>query len=293
MINMAKPQNTFENKIHGRIDFPYTVYMGRLPEFLRNFPLHWHDEFELIWIQSGNGYFRVLSQEFLCKENDILIIPPGTIHSIRQNENEFCAYFNILFKFSLLEQDEKSVTFQKYFKPFYDATNFTACTRAGEKLNEMLLPEIKYLVESRHDQIENKELIIKSRLFTIMGTLQTALISPSPKSEDKMLGLERLKPLLLYISENYENDISIDDAAQMSSMSTTYFMKFFKKRLGITFVNYLNQVRLEHAQLFLKTTDMNISEICEKCGFHNFSYFIRAFKTAFGCTPKEFRRRKQ
>lgn len=290
---MSKLQNTYENKIHGRIDFPYIIYSGRLPEFLRYFPLHWHDEFELIWIKSGKGYFRVLSQEFLCETDDIIIIPPGAIHSIRQMDDEVCIYYNILFKFSLLEQDEKSFTYQKYFKPFMEAANFISCARSGKPLNKSLLPDIKFLIDNRREHLENKELIIKSRLFMIMSNLQSALISSSSENEAKMLGLERLKPILQYVSDNYGTDISIEDAAEMASMSPTYFMKFFKKRLGITFVNYLNQVRLENAQLFLKTSDMNISEICEKCGFHNFSYFIRTFKSALGCTPKDFRKRKE
>lgn len=286
---MKKEDCKYEKKIHGRIDFPYTVYMGRLPEFLRNFPLHWHDEFEIIWIERGEGYFRVLSQEFLCKKNDIVIIPPGCMHSIRQKDEENCWYFNILFKFELLEADESSLTFQKYFKPFLETQSFIECIRAGQDLNELLLPHIVYLVENRKQKFENQELLIKSHLFTIMNTLQGVFLKNSQKSQGKSHNIERLKPLIGYISQHYENDLSVADAAEMISMSPNYFMKYFKKTLGISFVNYLNQVRLEHAQMFLKNSSLNISEICEKCGFHNFSYFIRSFKKAFGITPKKYR----
>ena len=285
---MEKEFKQFENKVHGRIDFPYAVYMGLLPEFLRTFPLHWHQEFEIIWIKSGQGYFRVQSQEFLCSQDDILIIPPGVIHSIRQKDDQPCAYFNILFKFSLLENDIKSPVYQTFFNPFENSPVFTPVTRKGEELNQKIIENIKFLVETRRDPFEKAALVIKSRLFLIMNELHTAPSKIPSKNKTKLSSIERLKPLLIYISENYESDISVEKAAEMTSLSPSHFMKFFKASLGITFVNYLNQVRIENAQILLKNSDLNVSEICEKCGFHNLSYFIRTFKKAYGVTPKKY-----
>ena len=75
--------------------------MGKIPEFLRSFPLHWHEEFEIIWIESGSACFQVNSEHYFCSKGDILVIPPNCIHDIKQHENECAGYFNILFKFQL------------------------------------------------------------------------------------------------------------------------------------------------------------------------------------------------
>lgn len=91
------------------------------------------------------------------------------------------------------------------------------------------------------------------------------------------------------ISEKYAQDITVDDAANLCAMSQTYFMKFFKKMTGMTFVEYLTSVRMEQAQRLLKTSSDSVSQIAEECGFHNFSYFIRSFKKHFGVTPNQAR----
>ena len=113
-----------------------------------------------------------------------------------------------------------------------------------------------------------------------------ATVSPLPAESKKNVSqISRLKPLLKYTSENFSKDISINQAAEMCNLSPSHFMKFFKKMTGITFINYLNLLRLEKAQVLLKSTDLTVSEVAEQVGFHNFSYFIRSFHSQYGTTP--------
>lgn len=286
-----KRTDIHETKIHGRIDFPYIVYMGKIPEFLRSFPLHWHEEFEIIMIKSGTGYFHVLTENYICNAGDILIIPPNLVHDIRQKDSETMEYFNILFKFQLLEPDENSTTYQKYFAKFMQDNFFTVHLRYGTELNSRIQPEIEYLIENRHEKYETQELMIKSKLFQILHHLQNA-VSPLPAESRKNANqISRLKPLLKYTADNFSTDISIEQAAEICNLSPSHFMKFFKKITGITFISYLNLLRLEKAQSLLKNTDLTVLEIAEKVGFHNFSYFIRSFRSQYGTTPGKLQKK--
>lgn len=277
--------NIHETKIHGRIDFPYIVYLGKIPDFLKSFPLHWHEEFEIIMIKSGTGNFRILTENYTCNAGDILVIPPNLVHAIHQKDSEIMEYFNILFKFQLLEPDENSTTYQKYFAKFLQNNFFTVHLRYGTELNSKIRSEIEYLIDNRHEKYETQELMIKSKLFKIIHYLQ-AIVSPLPAESKKNVSqISRLKPLLKYTSENFSKDISINQAAEICNLSPSHFMKFFKKMTGITFVNYLNLLRLEKAQVLLKSTDLTVSEVAEQVGFHNFSYFIRSFHSQYGTTP--------
>lgn len=284
-------KNVFrETKIHGRLDFPYIVYMGKIPDFLRTYPLHWHEEFEIIWIQEGCGNFQVLSQNFLCSSGDILVIPPNCIHDMKQFNSEKVIYFNILFKFQLLEQNENSNCYKKYFQPFLEDNNFQTYLKNGSPINQRLTPLIKNLVEHRKEKYETQELMVKAKLFEIMFDLQETILTHSLKVQKNNSQIARLKPILKHISENFDQDISVESAAELCAMSPTYFMKFFKKITGVTFVTYLNQVRLENAQTLLRTTNLSVSQIAENCGFRNFSYFIRTFKKLYGKTPNNYRK---
>jgi AraC-like DNA-binding protein len=100
---------------------------------------------------------------------------------------------------------------------------------------------------------------------------------------------EKIKTTLNYIHENYMNDIHISDIANTCNLSQYYFMKFFKKHLGITCTEYVNVYRLDIASKLLNTTDKSITEISFETGFNSVSYFNKFFKEKFKVTPKEFR----
>lgn len=107
-----------ETKIHGTIDFPYIVYHGKIPDFMQSYPLHFHDEAEIIYITKGCAKITVWSNTYHVQEGDIAILMPHVIHSMEQLGSSYAEYFNIVFHFSLLEKSEESICYEKYLKPF-------------------------------------------------------------------------------------------------------------------------------------------------------------------------------
>ena len=92
-----------------------------------------------------------------------------------------------------------------------------------------------------------------------------------------------------YISENYSNeDISMRSVAEAVSLSPAYFSSLFKKSAGISFVDYLNGLRISKAKELLCRTSMQISEIAYSVGFRDYRYFGQIFKKHTGKTPREF-----
>ena len=69
-----------ETKLHGIIAFPYSVYRQRIPEWICSFPLHWHDDFELIYCATGQVQVTLWGQAHTLSSNDLIIILPHAVH---------------------------------------------------------------------------------------------------------------------------------------------------------------------------------------------------------------------
>ncbi|HEY0826685.1 MAG TPA: response regulator [Bacilli bacterium] len=95
---------------------------------------------------------------------------------------------------------------------------------------------------------------------------------------------------LHYIHENYYKDITVKQMADFVAMGENYLSGLFKKKTGKNMIHYLHEVRIKHAQRYLKESDLTISVIGEKVGFANDNYFIKIFKRLTNLTPNEFRK---
>ena len=100
---------------------------------------------------------------------------------------------------------------------------------------------------------------------------------------------ELLQPALEYISTHYDENISIDDLAAISAISSTHLIRIFRKSLGLTPHEYILLYRLKQSKRFLVSTNDSVERIAERCGFNSASHFARAFKKTNHMTPKEFR----
>ena len=99
-----------------------------------------------------------------------------------------------------------------------------------------------------------------------------------------------LNPVLDYIGRNYSERISLETAAELAGMSPAYFSATFSRVCGVTFVDYVNSVRIEKAKALLRTTSDRIQEIGERVGFRDNTYFCRVFRKFTGMSPASWRR---
>lgn len=102
-------------------------------------------------------------------------------------------------------------------------------------------------------------------------------------------GQNQFPELLQYIQNNICEPMNLGDIAQRFSFNYTYCSELFKKNLGVSFVQYLTQLRLNSACQLLTQTDLPAAEIAQRCGFGDVRVFFSAFKKRFGSTPAQFR----
>lgn len=278
-----------ETKTHGTQAFPYAVYKGNIPDYIKSFPLHWHDELEIIYVESGRGTVTVGSKRYDVGDGDIVVVLPQTIHSIEQYQDRRMEYFNILFDFSLLTYSTNDVCYEKYFKPLYNHTKQPpSLMECDSEHNAALLKNVKYLIANRKNAA-NDELMIISNLFELMHKLNAMSVAASSAELSLKNNYDKLKNLLVYVRSHYDREISIAEAAEICWFSPSHFMKLFKDMTGKGFTQYLIDYRLEIAAARLADSRDKIIDVAQAVGFNNTSYFSRAFFDKYGVTPSAYR----
>ena len=132
--------------------------------------------------------------------------------------------------------------------------------------------------------------MIKSNLFLLLHYINQYSDAVTNDNSSLQLSYSRLKIALYYVQKIYDREISIRQAAEQCGFSESHFMKLFKEFTGMSFNAYLVNYRLDLAAKQLSETDSKVIDIAENCGFHNHSYFTRAFQKKHQKTPIEYRK---
>ena len=102
---------------------------------------------------------------------------------------------------------------------------------------------------------------------------------------------EKIRSIIDYINAHYQEDLNIDQLAGICGYSSTHFMNFFKKHLGVSCIEYLIQFRLRKAAELLQHSNLSVLEISSQAGFNNLSNFNRQFKKYYQMTPSQYRKK--
>ena len=105
------------------------------------------------------------------------------------------------------------------------------------------------------------------------------------------LTINRIHQVIAYVEQNFRNHVSLEEIAAQLGFSKEYFCRFFKKNLGLSFLQYVNEIRISYIYYDLLHTDLSVLEIMEKNGFTNQKLFNQMFKKIYGCTPTEARKK--
>lgn len=160
---------------------------------------------------------------------------------------------------------------------------------------EVLSHALRSAIQRLDHAKQNSEYV--SKLKREISILQQTATNQDMDSNEAMDDLENCHRAVLksikYIEENYNQDISMEEAAGAVFMNPAYFSQLFKREVGIGFKEYLTNYRIEKAKLLLKQPFLKINDVANLVGYRDIGYFGRIFKARTGYTPSEYKETKE
>lgn len=280
-----------ENITHGNFILPFSTYHGEISEGFSLIPIHWHQEIEITIIKSGKAEYKIDLNSYILEEGDLLIIKPLSLHSVKQLNDITMLWSTIVFNLNMLNSAVTDGCLIKYFAPILNNEHqLPIIIKKKTEGYDELLTTLKRIFSCYDLKEIAFELELKSLLFHFFSILYKYDLIV--KSKSAILSNDvtiKIKNILNYIQKNYMYELSIKDIASTCNFSEYHFMRFFKKHIGMTCIEYINTYRLEVASKLLDTTAKSIMDISFEVGFNNVSYFNKIFKNRYQLTPKEFR----
>ncbi len=227
----------------------------------------------------------------LCA-GDLVVLLPHVVHSIEPGGSDSGEYFNIMFHPSLFQGSEGDLCYDKYVVPFLNGKKTLDCYYPADScFNQTVTPCVQSMLQHRRESYTTCELMIKSNLFFLLHSMIAQSTDAANDHNTLQLSYSRLKNALYYVQKSYDHDITIQEAASQCGFSESHFMKLFKEFTGMSFNAYLVNYRLELSAKQLAETNLKVIDIMENCGFHNQSYFTRAFHRKYHMTPLKYRKK--
>lgn len=270
----------YENKKRGTFDFPIELYYVDASSPRYQMPLHWHFEYELILIMQGHFYLSVDGKDYQMSAGDCAWIGDGVVHGGIPND---CIYECVVFDLGTLLHDTP-VCARSAAEFMADERGCTGVFKKGSRQAELA----DMLFDSMEREQKGYEWTTVGLMWQLMGSL-IGLKTTSDSVPKKRRQIIRLKNVLAYIRDNYENTVTLQELAEVADMAPRYFCRAFSSMTGKTPIEYLNYYRIEQAGERLLLTDDSVTEIALSCGFNDMSYFSKTFAKYKGVCPTAFR----
>ncbi|WP_298930726.1 AraC family transcriptional regulator [uncultured Allomuricauda sp.] len=247
---------------------------------------HYHPEMELVYIKGGSGKRQIGSHVSYFRDGDLILIGSNLPHCgftdrLTGNKSETLVHMKADFLGSDFFDIPEMKNIQKLFEvakggiAFFGKTK----TKVGEKME---------ILEYQTDF---------QRLLSILNILNQLAISEEIKvlngegfsMETEVKDNDRINIVFNHVKANFKEDISLDEIANIVSMTVPSFCRYFKKITNKTFTQFVNEYRLVHASKLLAEQPISITQVCYDSGFNNFSHFNKSFKAFTGQNPSEYR----
>ena len=235
---------------------------------------NWHENVELLYITSGRAVVTVNSVRHELSAGEVAIINSNHIHDIYAPEDMHFYCLIIDRSFCLSNHiDTNDISFT------------TAVGDAG------LCGLLDSFVREYNTDGQYRILSLRSIGLAILSLICSRYSLLDANDESNTPLMTSVKRVLGYIHANSQEQITLDEVAELAGFSKFYFAREFRRITGYTVIDYVNNLRCKRARLLLLENKMSISAIAKECGFQNVSYFTRTFRRIEGELPSEYRRR--
>ena len=279
-----------ELKQHGNEQFPFLVSYQKLSEYESgSFMWHWHPEIEITYVQKGTMCYKVNHMVYHLKEGDIVFNNSGALHSGTMENQKDCAYIPVTFDSRLIYGFFQSTVNSKYVDPVIQDSMLPAiCIDQSEPWHKPFREYLLRIIDLDEKKPDFYELDITICLQSMWRLLLEHITYEPQASRENSLEYDRIKKILSYIEENYQNKITLNDIAGHIHLCESECTRLFKRHMNSTLFAFLQEYRIERSLEFLQD-DQPVSAVADKAGFSDPNYYSKVFAKIKGCSPREYR----
>lgn len=229
--------------------------------------MHYHTSYELYYLEAGSREYFVEDKFFFVSAGDFILIAPNKFH---RTGGAYSLRTIVGFTYDFLTETYTPNAIKSLVKCFDQIL-----ISPPESMQEELKGLLKTLAECTNQTD-----------FSInLGTLLQKLSKCTPDTSYD----ERISSIIKYINKHFSEIHSIEQIAEKMHVSKHHLCRVFKSSMGITLIDYLNNIKIKNACTFLEASDRDILEISQLCGFNSAAYFSNVFKKITGESPLKYR----
>jgi len=228
-------------------------------------PLH-----GFLYILKGQAEYTTFNNNIIIvKENDIMYLPKYCKYCSKVSATRSCSY--IIVNMDIIDNNGSEIFF---------TNDLSIILNAGNSYYQNIFKEINntYIIGGVSSKIKCKYLVYEMLYHLSLDLYKNELM------ENKFL---KIYPGILFLEENYNQNITVKDLANACHLSVSHFRKLFSEYFGMSPIKYINNIRIKKACELLKSGLYTVGEASEKTGFNSVYYFSRTFKKVIGINPKE------
>ncbi|MGN7759872.1 helix-turn-helix domain-containing protein [Paenibacillus sp. 22594] len=236
------------------------------------------DYSKFYFICEGEGWLKIGEQEYYPQPGELYLMPEGVKQSYScissQPFHKYWCHFSVragdMSLFKILELSH-------------------VCSTVDLDIVKEMFSSIVFHAKSSEIYAQ---LLAKSKLMELFAYYLSKL-DLNEITLKNLTSVEKLTKILNHIEANIEQNITVHELAEIAHMHPNYFIRLFKKQLGVPPIQYITRKKIEKAKELLTATTSTISEIAEQLGFSDLFYFSKQFKKNAGLTPTDFRKQMQ
>ena len=289
MQSVSTGADLYEEKEHGVAEFPLEFNIDDTRNYLnQDINWHWHNEFELIYIQEGSVTCHINQTAYTLAAGEGMMINSGALH--RFTSGHYGIITNSIFSSVFLAASD-SLIYRKYIMPLEKSDKACVVFREDGAWQSRILSLLDTLF-AKLSEPERNELWIRNQVSEVWLLMMENLNREELREKETAGGNNAgrvLQIMMQYIQTHYELPITLADIAGAGNISKNTALRYFREQIRISPVEYLIQYRIRMACKMLRETSEKIAYISVCAGYDNISYFNRSFKKYVGKTPMQYR----
>ncbi|WP_422360144.1 AraC family transcriptional regulator [Reichenbachiella sp.] len=277
------------NNTEGIVDAPLKIIKREVP--CLDSVWHYHAQYELIYISQSFGTRFVGDNVSHFSPGELVLVGPNLPHLWRNDTSYQKKGNNDRVKTIVIKFTRELLGEGMFDRPEFSKINQLL---SSSKFGVYFDQEQSRAFHSTLLNLPNLSPVQQSiKLLGMLDSLsliqERALLSTSDMRQSTNENPDRIDRVLKYISDNYVNDITLEDIADVACMTTNSFCRFFKRMTNKSFTRFLNEVRIKNASRLLIQEQVPVSEVCYMVGFNTITNFNKQFKQIMGRTPSDYR----